>query len=158
MRPIIALPLLAASLSLLAIPPVDAREPASTFFQQAKVANFSIPVTDAASPGFESFAFWSDGSQSHVRYQWGNDGSELALTLLGPSSDGSRFGVSFPNGLVLDIAPTDKGLRVRDRKGRYDKTFGWQYEGPVDGRGTFCAQCVDEQDATAFVREHFLGR
>ena len=159
MRPVLALPLLAISLSMLAataIPEVHAQDASRNYYRQAKVANFSIPGTDYATPEFESFALWSDGKQTRVTYYWG--GKETPLRSLGPNPDGTSFGVSFPNGLVLDITPTDKGLRVRDRKGGYDKRFAWMYEGPVEGRGTYCDQCVDEQDAVAFVRQHYLRR
>ena len=54
--------------------------------------------------------------------------------------------------------PQGDTLRVRDRKGSYDKVFEWKYEGPVDGGGTFCTPCVEENDAADFVRRHFLSR
>src|SRR3546814_19790485 len=66
------------------------------------------------------------------------------------------FRSRFPNGLVLDVVPQGTALHVSDRSGKYSKTFEWQYEGPVDGRGPFCTPCVEEADAIGFVRRNFI--
>jgi hypothetical protein len=122
-----------------------------------KVANFSLPAYNYDSPRFESFSFWSgpkDGNS--VGYAYGKGGTEVKLRALGPNPDGKGFAVQFPNGLVLDIEPRGDVLLVSDRAGKYHKTFEWQYEGPVDGRGTFCQVCVEEAEAMPFVRGHFM--
>lgn len=133
-----------------------ARDDANRMDQRAKVAHFAVPDRAYHSPGFESLSFWSGPQGRSVDYEYGADHKRLRLRVLGPSVDGRGFAVGFPNGFVLDIVPRDDVLQVRDRGGKYGKTFEWQYEGPVDGRGTFCQPCVDEPEAVGFVREHFM--
>jgi len=127
-------------------------------YRDAKVANFALPGHGHASPGYESFSFWSGPQGEFIDYDY-NQGAEhrqVRVRAAGPSVDGDGFAVRFPNGLVLDIVPRGAALRVSDRRGHYGKTFEWRYEGPVDGRGTFCTPCVDEADAIGFVRRHFM--
>ena len=129
---------------------------ADRVYEGAKVANFALPGQDYRSPGFESLSFWSGPHGQAVVYEYGADHKRFRLRALGPGADGKGFAVGFPNGFVLDVAPLDGALQVSDRAGKYGKTFQWRYEGPVDGRGTFCQPCVDEPDAIGFVREHFM--
>lgn len=124
--------------------------------QGGKVANFALPGEGHDSPRFESLSFWSGPNGKTIDYEYGADQQRVSLRAIGPSADGKGFAVKFPNGLVLDVVPRDGALHVSDRDGRYDKTFEWQYEGPVDGRGTFCSPCVEKGDAIGFVREHFM--
>ena len=145
--------------ALLALAPAGAAEPDAAFLQRAKVANYAVSGARYGDPAYEHFSFWADdGGDTRVRYSHGADAKEVALRTLGPGKDGDGFAVAFPNGLVLDVVAQGDALRVRDRKGGYDKVFEWEYEGPVDGRGTFCTPCVEERDAAAFVRRHFIDR
>lgn len=131
--------------------------PDAAFFRDAKVANFAVQGEAFPSPKFERLALWADaGGKTYVVYGYGSRDTEVVLQAAGRSADGGAFALRFPNGHVLDVAPRGDALQVTDRKGRYDKRFAWQYEGPVDGRGTFCAQCVEEKGAAAFVRDRFL--
>ena len=140
---------------LLPIAGANATGPSATG-ADAKVANFSLPGIDRGSPAFERLAFWSGPRGNVVQYGYGADDRVVQLQPLGVARSGNGFAVRFPNGLVLDVVPRGDALLVSDRAGGYRKTFQWQYEGPVDGRGTFCAPCVDENQALDFVREHFM--
>lgn len=124
-----------------------------------KVANYSLLQFEYGSPKFESLALWTgkDGT-TRVDYSYGADASEVHLQQAGHTADGTGFTVRFANGYTLDVTPQGKQLLVTDRDGRYRKTFDWMYEGPVDGRGTFCTPCIDEDQAPTFVRQHFLAR
>jgi len=133
-----------------------AQAPSDSIHRDAKVANFSLPGHDHDSPGFESLSFWSGPNGKAVDYAYGADHTRVRLRPVGPAESGDGFAVRFPNGLVLDVVPQGKVLQVSDRGGSYSKTFEWKYEGPVDGRGTFCAPCVEEGEAIGFVREHFM--
>ncbi|GAA3933032.1 hypothetical protein [Luteimonas lutimaris] len=125
-------------------------------YLDGKVANFALPGQDYDSPGFESLSFWSGPNGKAVDYEYGADHKRVRLRPVGPAAGGGGFAVRFPNGLVLDVVPQGKALQVSDRGGNYSKTFEWKYEGPVDGRGTFCTPCVEEADAIGFVRKHFM--
>lgn len=146
-----------AAALLLSIADANAAGPSATAGPDAKVANFSLPGIDRGSPAFERLAFWSGPRGNAVQYGYGADERVVQLQPLGPSRSSNGFAVRFPNGLVLDVVPRGDALLVSDRAGGYRKTFEWQYEGPVDGRGTFCAPCVDEDDAVEFVRERFMN-
>jgi hypothetical protein len=150
----------AATLALApTLPAVAAGGTDTAFFQRAQVANYAVRGESYGNPGYEELRLWADrDGATRVRYAWGRDGRELTLRTLGPGADGQGFALGFPNGHVLDVVPQGDALRVRDRKGGYDKVFEWKYEGPVDGRGTFCTPCVEETEAAAFVRRHFLAR
>lgn len=129
----------------------------SKVYESGQVANFSLPDYSYDSPEFESFSFWSSQKDGTiVDYVYGKQGTRVRLHELGPNPDGKSFAVRFPNGLVLDLEPQDDVLQVSDRSGKYHKTFEWKYEGPVNGRGTFCTPCVEETKAMPFVREHFM--
>jgi hypothetical protein len=125
-------------------------------YEGARVANFSVVDHGNAAPEFERLSFWSGPHGKIVDYVRGYGGKPIRLKPIGPNADGLSFAIRLPNGLILDVEPRGGGLLVRDRLGRYRNEFVWQYEGPVDGRGTFCTPCVGQKDAVAFVREHFL--
>lgn len=127
-----------------------------SIYKDAKVANFALPGHGYDSPGFESLSFWNGPNGKAINYEYGANHKQVRLRPVGPAAGGGGFAVRFPNGLVLDVVPQGKALQVSGRGGSYSKTFEWKYEGPVDGRGTFCAPCVEEADAIAFVREHFM--
>src|SRR3546814_10437131 len=89
---------------------------------------------------------WSGPHGKAIDYEYGADQKRVRLRAIGPDGSDEGFAVRFPNGLVLDIVPQGTALQVSDRSGNYSKTFEWQYEGPVDGRGTFCTPCVEKAD------------
>lgn len=149
----------AVSLALACVTPAAlAGEADTAFFQRAQVAHFAVQGAQAPGPAYEELRLWADGAgATRVHYAWGTDARELTLRVL-EHGGGEGFALGFPNGLVLDVVPQGEALRVRDRSGGYDRTFEWKYEGPVAGRGTACTACVDEADAVAFVRRHFIDR
>lgn len=124
-------------------------------YQGAHVANFAVAGQADGAPDFETLSFWSGPGGEAIDYGWGSDGRQVRLQRLAGTSGGHGFAVRFPNGLILDIAIDGKALLVSDRSGSYRKRFVWRYEGPVDGRGTFCEPCVPEPLAIPFVRENF---
>ncbi|MBD2701192.1 hypothetical protein IC229_11135 [Spirosoma sp. BT702] len=125
---------------------------------QMKVANFSFgePGTDT----YEQVSFWAkDGQRGDIYYVYGKNRTETRLTFLSKTmpSIGNGFRVQFPNKLVLNVIPMGDRLKVVDDKATYQKTFSWQYEGPVNGIGTFCNVCAqDEKEAMRLVRTYYL--
>lgn len=144
---------------LAALPAASAAGPDTAYYQRAQVANYAVRDEPFPSAAYEELRLWADeAGATRVRYAWGTQAREVPLKVLGRGADGAGFALGFPNGLVLDVVPQGDALRVRDRQGGYDKVFEWKYEGPVDGRGTFCTPCVEEADAAAFVRRHYIER
>jgi hypothetical protein len=105
---------------------------------QTKVANYTCgkPGTDK----FEQFDFWTkDGKRTKVNYAFGRNSKEVKLQYLGKDTlnGAACFKVKFSNNYMLYIIPKGRKLQVTDSSGKYNKTFSWQYEGPVDGVGMF---------------------
>jgi len=149
---------LAVAIALVSARAVIAQQPDRDFHRRAQVANYAVRGVAPADPAYEQLSFWADADgATRVLYRWGGTDRKLVLQPLGASMQAGGFALRFPNGLVLDVVPEGDTLRVRDRKGGYDKVFAWKYEGPVDGHGTFCTPCVDEAEAGAFVRDHFIA-
>ena len=122
---------------------------------ETKVANYAFG--SSGTHQYENLSFWTDG---RIFYQYGADRKELALKYFGRKAiDGiNAFEVGFPNGLSLYVIPMDDfRLKVRDKKNSYNKIFSWEYEGPVNGIGTFCTPCAaDEKAAYELLRQHYL--
>ena len=151
MRPIPHLAARLAAAGLLAMLPLTPQ--AQGLLEAA--ANFETGTAGQADHEDFSFYLMRDGTRQ-VRYGYGADRKEVELRYLGPRpGDRPGFAVAFPNRPELEIRILGDTLRARSADGRYDKTFRWRYEGPVDGRGTACTQCLDEDRAGAFLAERF---
>lgn len=125
---------------------------------QTKVANFSHGEPGTAT--YEHFSFWiKDGKRQDVTYNYGKDRKEVKLRYVGKAQDNntSGFKVQFPNNTVLVISPSATTLKVSNPKDNYSKTFAWEYEGPVNGIGTFCNVCAqDEKEAMNLVQNYIF--
>jgi len=133
----------------------------------AKVASFE--TGSYGSRDREAISFWKEnGERADIEYQYGSDDKTVKLAYLGAADCGGErcFKVGFPNKLVLYVTPGTDTVRLSDvadpmrgKPGKYDRTLAWRYEGPVDGRGTFCSACAqDGKEATALLRQFFLKK
>jgi hypothetical protein len=125
---------------------------------QMKVANYSF-----GKPGtvkYEHLDFWiKEGKRTEIHYSYGKDRKEVKLQYLGKDKqNGSAcFKVKFTNDYVLYIIPRGKQLLVTDASGKYKKTFSWEYEGPINGIGTFCDICAqDDEDAMNLIQSSYI--
>ncbi|RZL14454.1 MAG: hypothetical protein EOO62_05395 [Hymenobacter sp.] len=125
---------------------------------QNQVANYSYGQPGTA--GYEHFSFWTNnGRRSDAAYAAGKKREDAQLRYLGPSKVNGQpgFRVQFLNGRTLYLVPSGTTLRVATTPGGAPKTFTWEYEGPVDGVGTFCSVCAeDAQAAMRLLRAHYL--
>ncbi|GAB4039319.1 hypothetical protein GCM10028774_40320 [Spirosoma jeollabukense] len=121
---------------------------------QTKVANYSYgkPGTDT----YEQLSFWmKDGQKSSIDYTYGKDRKDVKLRYVGKYE--ASFQVRFPNNTTLTVNPKGTTLIVVNTKSNYAKTFVWEYEGPVNGIGTFCNVCAqDEKEAMRLIRTYYL--
>ncbi|WP_080054555.1 hypothetical protein [Spirosoma aerolatum] len=123
-----------------------------------KVANYAYgqPGTDT----YEAFSFWvKNGKRTTIDYTYGKDRKETPLQFVGKSQPGSKasFTVQFPNRYTLYVTPMGNQLQVMDEQKKYRKTFIWQYEGPINGVGTFCDVCAqDEKEAMRLIQRYYL--
>lgn len=144
------------SLMALALATTPSAQAGNAVHDGAMVANFAAVVETGDEPGFEQLSFWSGPGGQQVDYFYGADHKRVRLHALGHNAAHRSFAIRFPNGLVLDVAPRKDALLVSDRSGKYRRRFVWLYEGPRDGRGTYCAACVPQGLAISFVRENFM--
>lgn len=127
-------------------------------FAQIKVANYSVgqPGTDK----YEHLEFWAkDGNRTQVNYSYGKNQKEVKLLYSGKDLIGNDtcFKVQFTNNYILYIIQKGLQLRVIDSSEKYDKIFSWEYEGPINGIGTYCDICTeDEEDAMMLIRLAYL--
>jgi len=122
-----------------------------------RVANFFFG--EPGTKRYEHFSFRVHAdSRTEIIYSYGIHRKKMKLKLLKtahPGSD-SSFRVRFPDGFVLLITPQESTLLVEGHSIRHSKTFQWEYQGPVNGVGDACPDCVDQAEAAKFVKEYFL--
>jgi hypothetical protein len=123
-----------------------------------KVALYSFGKYETAE--YEQFSFWvKNNKRAEIYYAYGKDNKELKLKFLekGILNGEDCFKVQFPNKHILYIIPTNKRLKVSDLTGKYLKDFDWKYEGPINGIGTFCQPCAeDETAAMKLIKLYFM--
>jgi hypothetical protein len=125
---------------------------------QNQVANYGYGQPGTA--GYEHFSFWTNnGRRSNAAYASGKNREDAQLRYLGPRKLAGQpgFRVQFLDGRTLHLVPSGTTLRVADASGAAPKIFTWEYEGPVNGVGTQCSVCVeDEQAALRLIQAHYL--
>lgn len=122
---------------------------------QQKVANYFTGKYGTKS--YEHFSFWSkDGKPSAVAYSYGIKPGDITLKLVGTEmhNGNKALKVQFPNKHILLISVDREELHVTDVNATYNKIFQWEYEAPVNGIGTFCDVCAeDETEAITIVAQ-----
>jgi hypothetical protein len=122
-----------------------------------RVANYSFGKYGTKT--YETLSFWIDaGKRGQITYSYGKTDREITLSYIGPDifNGESCFKVQFANGLILYIIPKGLSLKIVDSEGKYSKLFRWKYEGPIDGRGTFCDVCAEDKESMMIIRKFFL--
>lgn len=117
-----------------------------------KVANYSVGKIGGNT--YEHFSFWTnEGKRTDIYYNYGKNNKEIKLEYLGAKTIQGRkgFEVKFPNGLILFAIPTGNNVRVINPRGKYNKVFEWEYEGPVNGVGTACTACAEDETAAMII-------
>jgi len=130
----------------------------TTLSAQTKVANYSIGKygTDK----YEHFDFETkDGKRTEINYSYGKDNKNVKLQYAGNDvfNEDTCFKVNFPNNYTLYITVKENRLHIVDAEGKYNKTFSWEYEGPIDGIGTYCDVCAKgKEDAIMLIKSAYL--
>lgn len=133
----------------------------SFVYSQMQVANFS--TGKAGTTSYEHFSFYvEDGIRGDITYAYGKagrGGKEIKLNYLGRDTlDGlAVFKIGFPNNQIYYVIPQKTYLKIVSEKGKYNKIFRWEYEGPVNGRGTWCDACTQNgKESVALIRRYFF--
>jgi hypothetical protein len=128
----------------------------SSFAQ--KVANYSYGKY--GTPGYEHFSFSTKaGKRAQISYAYGKDGKEVVAKYAGTGVYKQKkcFKVELAGKSILYIVPIGQKLQVSDPAKNYVKMFNWEYEGPVNGMGTFCEVCAqDEKEAIGIINSVFM--
>jgi len=131
---------------------------ASAAYAQLKVAQYTCGKQGTIQ--FEELEFWTKkGKPSEIIYKYGKETRDLRLQYLGKSKNygDSCFKVQFPNKFTLYVIASGLSLKVIDSSGNYNKVFLWHYEGPVNGIGTHCDVCAeDDRDAMRILRLAYM--
>jgi hypothetical protein len=132
-----------------------------TFFSLAaiaqKVANYAFKKYGQR--GYETYGFWTgQGRRTNIDYTYGNSGTSIALTYAGTATYNGKkyFKVIFPNHSARLFAPAGSKLQVVDPVKKTSQILAWEYVGPVNGVGTFCDACAqDEREAMRIIRTYY---
>jgi hypothetical protein len=123
-----------------------------------KVANYAVGKYGTFN--YEHFSFWvKNGKRAEINYAYGKDHKELIMTYAGKAVYQGKAGFKLAlNGkFVMYAIPTGNKLRMINPV-KNNKLFEWAYEGPIDGRGTFCEVCAeDEKDAMGIIKKYFMN-
>ena len=123
-----------------------------------KVANYSFGKYGSAE--YEHFSFWTKaGKRAEVTYAYGKDSKQMTAKYLGTATyQGKKcFKIELPGSYVLYITPTGTQLKIAGPAKKYEKLFAWEYKGPINGVGTFCNVCAqDEKEAMGVINGWFM--
>ena len=131
--------------------------PTIVFGQESKVADFAIGRPNTKN--YEHLSFWVDGNKrGKIIYSTRNRNKEIELIYLGAATKAGvkGFKVEFPNKTILFIVPNKNTLKITNEKTAAPKYFEWEYEGPANGRGTFCEVCAEEKESFDLIRKYFM--
>ncbi|MEE1885751.1 hypothetical protein [Pedobacter flavus] len=124
-----------------------------------KVATYSTGTT--GEENYESFGFWvnNEGEKDFITYNYGKDKTEAKITYAGLSNFKGVpcFKIQFANKLQLFVMINGNQLQIADNSGKYLKTFKWEYEGPINGIGTYCNVCASDENEAILITKKFMN-
>lgn len=130
----------------------------ASIYSQNRVANFSTGRVGTKT--YEHFSFWvEEDTIGEIIYSYGKSGREIKLKYSGTDMlDGIKvFKVEFPNNEFFYVIPQKSFLRVVNKNANYNKIFRWEYEGPVNGIGTWCNACTEDgKESVDLLKKYFL--
>jgi len=123
-----------------------------------KTANYS-----SGKPGtgnYQGYSFWTkDGKPSEILFSYGKNRKQIKASYAGKVTykNKAAFKMTFPNKKAFYVIPAGNKLNIVNTALNKTETFGWEYEGPVNGVGTFCDVCAqDEKEAMQLLKAAYL--
>ncbi|WP_374949525.1 hypothetical protein [Mucilaginibacter sp.] len=130
----------------------------ATHLQAQKVANYYSGKPGTAT--YQGYSFWAKaGKPTQIMYNYGKDRAEMKPTYAGKASYKNQrgFKMVFPNQKVFYVIPAGDNLKIVNTALNNTEIFKWEYEGPVEGRGTYCEVCTqDEKEAMQLLKAAYL--
>lgn len=119
--------------------------------QAQKFSNYKHGIYGRAD--YEHLDFSSD---KQITYRYGKNSKDYHIPYLG--KDGNSFKIQLPGNLIVKVTiNSSNGLVLQGIGNNYAKTYEWEYEGPVNGRGTWCQQCTqDPKEAILLIKKYYL--
>lgn len=123
-----------------------------------KVANYFAGKPGTAS--YQGYSFWSiNNKPAEVTFYKGAARKESKVTYNGKATYNGKscFKMTLPDKSFFYVYPIGTKLAIVNAASKKIETFSWEYEGPVDGRGTFCQACAqDEKEAITLMKASYL--
>lgn len=123
-----------------------------------KVANYFHGKQGTAS--YQGYSFWvKNGKPTEITFRGGSNRTESKVTSNGKATFNGKpaLKMTFPSGKVFYAYPIGEKLAVVNAATRKIETFTWEYEGPVNGIGTFCEPCAeDEKEAITLLKTSYF--
>jgi hypothetical protein len=123
-----------------------------------KVANYS--VSKYGTETYEHFSFWQKaGKRAEITYSRGKDAKASPVKYIGVTTyQGKKgFKIALPDKYLLSVIPVGNKLQIIAPGKSYNKAYEWEYEGPVNGVGTFCNVCAqNEKEAMQVIKTYFI--
>ncbi|RFZ81651.1 hypothetical protein DYU05_17640 [Mucilaginibacter terrenus] len=123
-----------------------------------KVANYAAGKPGTSS--YRGYSFYLTGTKpTEISFRSGADRNESNVTYNGKATyNGKRcFKMTLTGNKVYYAYPVGDKLAIVNATSKKAETYTWEYEGPVDGRGTFCEACAeDEKEAMKLMKSSYL--
>ncbi|MBD1394249.1 hypothetical protein [Mucilaginibacter glaciei] len=131
---------------------------AATSSYAQKVANYYYGKPGTST--YQGYSFWTKGGRpSSVTFYHGANRDEIKMVYAGKAiyKNQQAFKILFPNKSICYVIPSGYDLKIVNVSLNKKETFKWEYEGPVNGIGTFCAVCTqDEKEAMKLLKMSYL--
>lgn len=131
---------------------------AATNSYAQKVANYYSGKSGTSA--YQGYSFWTKGRQaSAVTFYHGVNRDEIKVVYAGKAiyKNQQAFKIMFPNKSLFYVIPSGYDLKIVNVSLNKTETFKWEYEGPVNGIGTFCDVCTqDEKEAMKLMKITYL--
>lgn len=109
---------------------------------------------------YQGYSFWvKNGKPAEITFQGGTNLKESKVMNGGKVTFNGKTALkmTFPSGKVFYAYPIGEKLAVVNAATKKIETFTWEYEGPINGIGTFCEPCAeDEKAAVTLLKTSYL--
>lgn len=122
-----------------------------------KVANYYTGTPGTTN--YQQYSFWTKANKAtKATYTYGANRNQIKITNAGKTTYHGQAGfkINLPKG-VFYVIPSGVNLKIINPATKKTELFKWEYEGPVNGIGTYCDVCAqDEKEAMSILKKYYL--